>query len=179
MRAQSDAIMIGIGTALADDPLLTCRLPGMESYSPVRIVLDSALRLPQHSRLAQSARQVPLWVIAGPDASRVAEEALRGQGVEVLRSPAHHGRIDLAAALKLIAARGITRLMVEGGPMLAAAFLAADLVDEVHLFRSPTVLGADGIDALDGVGKAALAWQLRQIRSDQVGVDRQDTHERR
>jgi diaminohydroxyphosphoribosylaminopyrimidine deaminase / 5-amino-6-(5-phosphoribosylamino)uracil reductase len=179
MRAQSDAIMIGIGTALADDPMLTSRLPGMEKDSPVRIVLDSALRLPEGSRLAQSARQVPLWVIAAPDAPRAAEEMLRAQGVEVLRSSACDRRIDLAAALKLIADRGITRLMVEGGPTLGAALLAADLVDEARLFHSPTPLGADGIDALNGAAKAALARQLQPVSSELVGADRQDIYERR
>ena len=117
MRAQSDAVMIGIGTALADDPMLTCRLPGMAASSPVRIVLDSGLRLPLGSRLVQSAREVPVWAVAGAQASRSAENALTAEGVTVLRAAHAHGRLDLAAALKLIAARGITRLMVEGGPI--------------------------------------------------------------
>jgi diaminohydroxyphosphoribosylaminopyrimidine deaminase / 5-amino-6-(5-phosphoribosylamino)uracil reductase len=150
----------------------------MESYSPVRIVLDSALRLPVRSRLARSARQVPLWVIAAPHAPPTAEQALRDHGVEVLRS-ANDAGLDLAAALKLIASRGITRLMVEGGPSLAAAFLAADLVDEAHLFHSPIVIGADGIDALDEAAKAALERRLEQVRSEAVGADRQDVYERR
>jgi diaminohydroxyphosphoribosylaminopyrimidine deaminase/5-amino-6-(5-phosphoribosylamino)uracil reductase len=179
MRAHSDAIMIGIGTALADDPLLTCRLLGMETYSPVRIVLDSALRLPPGSRLAETARNVPVWVIAGFDASRAAEEALRAHGVEVMRSPAEGGHLDLAAALKLIAARGIARLMVEGGPRLAAALLAADLVDEAHLFHSRTAVGADGIDALDAAAKAALERQLDEVRSEPAGADRLQVYERR
>ena len=149
LRAQSDAIMIGIGTALADDPLLTCRLPGMEKTSPVRIVLDSALRLPPGSRLVQSARDVPVWVIAAADAPRIAEDALRAKGVEVLRSAGNAGRLELSAVLMLLAARGMTRLMVEGGPTLASALLAADLVDEAQLFQSPQAVGADGIDALD------------------------------
>src|SRR5271155_5012065 len=88
LRAQSDAIMVGIGTVIADDPMLTCRLPGMAELSPVRIVLDSALRLPLGSRLVQSARQTPVWGIAGPAAARSAEDALQAQGVEVLRSGA-------------------------------------------------------------------------------------------
>lgn len=86
MRAHSDAIMIGIGTALADDPLLTCRLPGMERYSPIRIVLDTNLRLPPASRLAQTTREVPVWVIAGEETPRAAEEALAAQGVPGLAS---------------------------------------------------------------------------------------------
>ena len=181
MRAQSDAVMIGIGTALADDPMLTCRLPGMAASSPVRIVLDSGLRLPLGSRLVQSAREVPVWAVAGAEASRRAEKALTAESVTVLRAAHAHGRLDLAAALKLIAARGITRLMVEGGPTLAAALLAADLIDEAVLFHSPTVVGADGVDALEGMPLAALTEspRLKCVASESVGADTRMVLERR
>jgi diaminohydroxyphosphoribosylaminopyrimidine deaminase/5-amino-6-(5-phosphoribosylamino)uracil reductase len=181
MRAQSDAVMIGIGTALADDPMLTCRLPGMAASSPVRIVLDSGLRLPLGSRLMQSAREVPVWAVAGAEASRRAEKALTAESVTVLRAAHAHGRLDLAAALKLIAARGITRLMVEGGPTLAAALLAADLIDEAVLFHSPTVVGADGVDALEGMPLAALteSQRLKCVASESVGADTRMVLERR
>ena len=181
MRAQSDAVMIGIGTALVDDPLLTCRLPGMAKNSPVRIVLDSALRLPLESRLASTARQVPVWVIAGMDAPDAEAEALRARGVEVLRVVASGGRLGLAAVLKILAERGITRLMVEGGPTLAAAFVAADLVDRADLFFSPTVVGAGGIDALEGMPLTALTRSeaLTRVASCLVGDDRHESFERR
>lgn len=173
MRAQSDAVMIGIGTALADDPLLTCRLPGMERDSPVRIVLDGGLRLPKSSRLARTARDTPLWVICSADAASAAEQALREQGVTVLRLAGAGVRLDLAAALRLIAGRGITRLMLEGGPTLAAAFLAADLIDEATLFQSPKIVGADGIDALNGLPLTALIQSPRLVnmRSEAIGAD--------
>jgi diaminohydroxyphosphoribosylaminopyrimidine deaminase / 5-amino-6-(5-phosphoribosylamino)uracil reductase len=181
MRAQSDAVMVGIGTALADDPLLTCRLPGMAAPSPVRIVLDSCLRLPLGSRLVQSAREVPVWVVARAEASHEAEKALAAEGVTVLRAASTHGAIDLAAALKLIAARGITRLMVEGGATLAAALLAGDLIDEAVLFHSPTVVGADGVDALEGMPLAALTEspRLKYVTSEPVGADTRMVLERR
>ena len=181
LRAQSDAIMVGIGTALADDPMLTCRLPGMEKYSPVRVVLDSALRLPPASRLARSAREVPVWVIAGAEAPRAAEDALLREGVTVLRAAQSDGRLDLAAVLKLIAARGVTRLMVEGGPTLAAALLAADLIDEAVLFQSPKVVGTDGVDALDGLPLTALTQspRLKCVISEPVGADTRLVYERR
>jgi diaminohydroxyphosphoribosylaminopyrimidine deaminase/5-amino-6-(5-phosphoribosylamino)uracil reductase len=179
MRAQSDAILIGVGTALADDPLLTCRLPGMEKDSPLRIVLDGALRLPPASRLAATAGQVPVWAIAGEAAPRAAEAALRARGVEVLRGAAAGDRLDLAAALKLIAGRGVTRLLVEGGPTVAASFLAADLIDEAHLFRSTKTLGADAIDALDEPAAAAFERQLTRAGGEDVGADRHEFFERR
>jgi diaminohydroxyphosphoribosylaminopyrimidine deaminase / 5-amino-6-(5-phosphoribosylamino)uracil reductase len=181
LRAQSDAVLVGIGTALADDPLLTCRLPGMAADSPVRIVLDSALRLPLASRLVRSARETPIWVVAGSAASLDAAEALRAHGVEILRATASGGRLDLADMLKLLAARGITRLMVEGGPTLAAAFVAADLVDEANLFQSSKLVGAAGIDALEGLPLTALTQspRLRRTASEPVGVDTLAVFERR
>jgi diaminohydroxyphosphoribosylaminopyrimidine deaminase/5-amino-6-(5-phosphoribosylamino)uracil reductase len=181
MRAQSDAVMIGIGTALADDPLLTCRLPGMAALSPVRIVLDSGLRLPLGSRLVRSAHEAPVWVVAGAQASREAENALTGHGVTVLRVPGPVGPRDLAAVLKLLAARGVTRLMVEGGPILAAALVAADLIDEAVLYLSPTVVGAGGIDALEGMPLAALTEspRLKRVVNEPVGADTRLVLERR
>jgi diaminohydroxyphosphoribosylaminopyrimidine deaminase / 5-amino-6-(5-phosphoribosylamino)uracil reductase len=139
MRAMHDAILIGIGTALADDPALTCRLPGMSGRSPKRIVLDCDLRLPLEGQLARTARQTPVWVIAGRQAAPERERALRAYGVEVQRVDTDGpDQIDLLSAVRLLAARGVTRLMVEGGPVVAAGFLNADLVDEFVLFRGHT-----------------------------------------
>jgi len=178
LRAKSDAIMVGIGTALADDPMLSCRLPGMEKDSPVRIVADSMLRLPVHSRLAGSAHDTPVWVVAGIEAPQAAEFVLLAQGVEVLRSPQSTDPLDLKDALEFLAAKGITRLMVEGGPTLAAALIAADLVDEAYFFHSVAIVGADGIDALDGPATAGLAKRLKRVISEPVGPDRLDLYER-
>jgi diaminohydroxyphosphoribosylaminopyrimidine deaminase / 5-amino-6-(5-phosphoribosylamino)uracil reductase len=180
LRAQSDAIMVGIGTATADDPLLTCRLPGMAARSPVRIVLDSALRLPPGSRLASTAKEVPVWVITQHNAG-AAREPLVAAGVEVLSAPATRGRPDLGAVLKLLAERGISRLMVEGGPILADALVAADLIDEAVLFQSPKVVGPDGIDALEGLPLTALTRSpaLVGVRSAALGADSYEIFERR
>jgi len=185
MRAMNDAVLIGIGTALADDPQLSCRLPGMAARSPVRVVLDAALRLPPGGALARSARQIPVWVVAGPAGGADAEAALRGLGVEVIRAPASGGcidggRIDIAAALRLLAGRGITRLMVEGGPTVAAAFVAADLVDAAALLRGPRPIGPDGIDALEAGSLAALTAspRLRSHGIEAVGEDTIETFER-
>ena len=180
MRARHDAILVGIGTALADDPALTCRLPGLEARSPVRVVLDSALRLPLESRLAATARQVPVWVLGGRSASAANEAALRSLGVEVVRVDDENGRIDLAAALRHLATVGMTRLMVEGGPIVAGAFLEADLVDEVALFRADKTIGPDGIDAIEGHSVDALTGssRLRLTGQSACGVDRLETFER-
>jgi diaminohydroxyphosphoribosylaminopyrimidine deaminase/5-amino-6-(5-phosphoribosylamino)uracil reductase len=173
LRAQSDAIMVGIGTVLADDPLLTCRLPGMEKDSPVRIVLDAASRLPLSSRLVQTAGEVPVWVVCGAEAPRAAAQDLQAAGVVILRATVRQGAIDLAAMVKLVAGHGITRLMVEGGPTLAAALLNVDLVDEAVLFQSAKVVGADGIGALEGLPLTALTQspRLLSVRSEAVGAD--------
>jgi diaminohydroxyphosphoribosylaminopyrimidine deaminase/5-amino-6-(5-phosphoribosylamino)uracil reductase len=180
MRAMNDAVLTGIGTVLSDDPLLTCRLPGMRERSPVRVVLDTMLRLPPGGRLAHSARQVPLWVMAGEGAPREREQALTAAGVVVLRVPGTRDRLDLVAVLKLLGGRGITRLMVEAGPIVAAAFLRADLVDEATLLRSPSAVGADGIDALDGLPLSALTQspRLRSLGSEAVAADMVELFER-
>jgi diaminohydroxyphosphoribosylaminopyrimidine deaminase / 5-amino-6-(5-phosphoribosylamino)uracil reductase len=178
LRARSDAIMIGIGTALADDPMLTSRLPGMDAHSPVRVVLDAKLRLPLDTALVQTARQTPLWVVGGIEAPLAAEEALRAKGAEVFSVADTDGRLDRSAVLRLLAEQGTTRLMVEGGPILAAAFIAADLVDEAVLFHSPRIIGSGGIAALED-GEAALTRRLKQVKVEPVGADRQEFYERR
>jgi diaminohydroxyphosphoribosylaminopyrimidine deaminase/5-amino-6-(5-phosphoribosylamino)uracil reductase len=180
MRAMNDAIMIGIGTAIADDPMLDCRLPGMAQCSPVRVVLDRNLRLPPDGALVRSARQIPLWVVAGLDAPAEREKTLRDLGADVIRVPQAATGLDLSAALKALSARGITRLMVEGGPSVAASFLQADLVDEAALFHGPDAIGPDGIDALEGLPLAALTRSPRLARYDtqQFGPDTVEYFER-
>ena len=158
LRAQCDAILVGIGTVLADNPLLTCRLPGMEARSPVRVVLDRALRIPVHSRLVQSARATPLWVMTSTDSEAAAAAMLGAAGAQVIRianSAAGPG-LDLRAALRALAERGITRLLVEGGATVASSFVSAGLVDEFWLLRGPDTIGADGVAALGALPLASI-----------------------
>jgi diaminohydroxyphosphoribosylaminopyrimidine deaminase/5-amino-6-(5-phosphoribosylamino)uracil reductase len=180
LRAMNDAVLTGIGTVLSDDPQLNCRLPGMASRSPVRVVLDSGLRLPERSKLAASAARTLDWVFVDESARPDHESALVEAGVEILRVPGTNGKLDLGAVLRALAGRGITRVMVEAGPILSAAFLAADLVDEAALFRSPQALG-EGIDALEGMplGALTLSAKLRLSGSEQVGHDTLQMYERK
>jgi diaminohydroxyphosphoribosylaminopyrimidine deaminase/5-amino-6-(5-phosphoribosylamino)uracil reductase len=154
LRAQCDAILVGIGTVLADDPLLTCRLPGMEPQSPVRVVLDRSLRMPGTSRLVHSARETPLWVMTSSLSEAAAAMKLGAAGAHVIRvatTTAPAPGLDLATVLHALSEKGITRLLVEGGARVASSFVAASLVDEVWLLRGPDAVGADGIAALDAL----------------------------
>lgn len=180
MRAMNDAVLIGIGTALADNPLLTCRVPGLQKRSPVRVVLDSELRLPLEHALVETARETPLWMIAAPDASADREKMLQDAGVEVLRSRRGAGGLDLARALQMLGGRGITRLLVEPGPMIAAAFLKADLIDEAVVIRAPAALGPEAIDAIEGLPLKTLTDSLkfRIAAQDKLGADQLTAYER-
>jgi diaminohydroxyphosphoribosylaminopyrimidine deaminase / 5-amino-6-(5-phosphoribosylamino)uracil reductase len=158
LRAQCDAILVGIGTVRADDPLLTCRLPSMEARSPVRVVLDRSLRIPGASRLVHSARETPLWVMASSLSEAPAAMKLGAAGAQVLRvaTTATPPGLDLMAVLHALADKGITRLMVEGGARMASSFVAAGLVDEVWLLRGPDAIGAEGVAALDALPLSAI-----------------------
>ena len=150
LRATHDAIMVGVGTAIADAPALTCRIPGIENRSPLRVVVDSQLRLPLDSSLVATAGETPTWILtaAEGDASQ-----LEGQGVEIVRVKAGaDGRVDLVAGLDALGARGITRLLIEGGGALAASCVRAALIEEIYWFRSGGLMGADGIDAVAALG---------------------------
>jgi diaminohydroxyphosphoribosylaminopyrimidine deaminase/5-amino-6-(5-phosphoribosylamino)uracil reductase len=180
LRAQCDAILVGIGTVQADDPLLTCRLPGMEARSPVRVVLDRALRIPGTSQLVHSARETPLWVMTSGLSEAPAAMKLGAAGAQVIRVATTTNPppgLDLAAVLHALSEKGITRLLVEGGARVASSFVAADLVDEVWLLRGADPVGADGVAALDALPLSAItqspAFKLRAsetLQSDTLTI---------
>jgi diaminohydroxyphosphoribosylaminopyrimidine deaminase/5-amino-6-(5-phosphoribosylamino)uracil reductase len=180
LRAQCDAILVGIGTVLSDNPLLTCRLPGMEARSPVRVVVDRALRIPATSRLVHSARNTPLWVVTSNLAEAPAAAMLGAVGAQVIRVASTPTGLDLPAAAHVLAERGITRLLVEGGARVASSFVAANLVDEFWLLRGPDAIGADGVAALNALPLAAItqspAFCVRA--SESLGSDTLTVYER-
>ncbi|RXF74836.1 bifunctional diaminohydroxyphosphoribosylaminopyrimidine deaminase/5-amino-6-(5-phosphoribosylamino)uracil reductase RibD [Hansschlegelia zhihuaiae] len=181
MRAESDAILVGVGTVLADDPELTCRLPGMADRSPTRIVLDGGLRTPPASRLVIGAAGTPTWIVASADAPVEAERALRAAGAEVMRvERGPDGRLDLMAALGLLVDRGVARLMVEGGPTVASALLSPGLVDEAVILRGPAAIGAGAPAALASHALADLTATLgfAEVSRFRVGDDEWTVYER-
>jgi diaminohydroxyphosphoribosylaminopyrimidine deaminase / 5-amino-6-(5-phosphoribosylamino)uracil reductase len=153
LRAKNDAILIGIETALADDPELTCRLPGLEDRSPIRVVLDTRLRLNEGSKLVRTAKQTPtiVFTVANGGGTLVASGV---EIVKVARDP--RGRPDIGAVLTELARRGVTRLLVEGGAGVHAAFLDRGLADRLELFRAPIVLGGSGRNAIDALAALDL-----------------------
>jgi len=183
LRARHDAILVGIGTVLADDPDLTCRLPGLEGRSPVRVVADSRLRLPPTSRLARSARTTPVWVVTRPDGADAAtREALLALGVVVVDvEPGPDGRVPPTGLLGALAARGITRVLCEGGAGITASLLRGGLVDRIEWFRAPMVIGGDGLSAADAlaIDRLASAPAFERIDVRTAGGDVWESHRRR
>jgi diaminohydroxyphosphoribosylaminopyrimidine deaminase/5-amino-6-(5-phosphoribosylamino)uracil reductase len=176
MRATNHAILIGAGTAIADDPLLTCRLPGLEKRSPVRIVLDAGGRLAASSALARSARDFPLWIASPPETA--AQQELRSAGAEFLACELHEGRIALPELLEDIAARGVMSLLVEGGAQVARSFLEEGLVDEIALFSSPHALAGEGEGVASPLTEDAMAAPWRLTGQWRFGEDRLTTWRR-
>lgn len=172
MRASHDAVMVGGGTARADDPTLTVRDLGI-GHQPVRIVVSRRLDLPLMSRLALTAREAPLWLVHGPDADAALHEAWEGIGARLIESGLAGRHLDMGSVLRGLGGQGLTRVFCEGGGALAASLLASDLVDELVGFTAGLALGAEGLPAIGAMGLARLAeaprFELAESRP--VGPD--------
>ncbi len=171
LRAEADAIVIGAGTLRDDDPELTCRLPGLQHRSPVRVVVSSDLNVPLNAKLFASAHQVPVWVVTGRNGQEAAVSALEAKGVQVLRCQQDViGQVEPLPALEALVARGITRVLVEGGPSLWQAFSRAGLIDEVVVYQASGPDGASlvgqsyvNLDDFDQVANLTLAQDVLSI----------------
>lgn len=181
MRSMHDAIMVGGGTIAADDSLLTVRLPGLDARKPLRVALDSDLRLSLKSRLVATAKTRPTLIIAGERAPEARAARLREEKIEVAhvrRDPAQ--RVDLAAALEHLGQRGVTRVFSEGGPRVASGLIGQGLADEVIIFTAVKPLGREGVAGLDPAAAAALADPSRYVKVETrlVGGDRLTRYEK-
>ena len=152
LRGRHDAVMVGVGTVLADNPDLTCRIPGFRPISVVRIVADSHLRTPLTARLASTAAQAPTWFLVRTGADQARRTAFANLGATLIDVPGAPMGVDLTAALQALGAAGLTRVLVEGGGQLAAALLRADVVDRIAWFHAPAIMGGDGWPAVQAFG---------------------------
>ena len=165
LRGQHDAVLAGVGTVLADDPELTCRIPGFRRVPDLRVVVDSHLRTRLTAKLIATARTVPTWLLHRTGADPGRREAMLGAGVRLFEVPAAEPGIDLAAGLRALAEAGLTRVLVEGGAQVAGALLRAGLVDRIAWFHAPSVMGGDGWPAAQAFGVTAPDGMPRFIRT--------------
>jgi diaminohydroxyphosphoribosylaminopyrimidine deaminase/5-amino-6-(5-phosphoribosylamino)uracil reductase len=165
LRARHDAILVGAGTARADNPSLTCRLPGLEERSPVRVVVGGRTPLSAESTLLRTADVVPTWIVLPDDADPEWRRSVEGTGAELMSVRGNGaGGADPAAILSALGDRGITRLLVEGGGRIVGSLMAGGLVDRTVWFRAPMLIGGDGLSAVDGFGLDALDGAPRFVK---------------
>jgi diaminohydroxyphosphoribosylaminopyrimidine deaminase/5-amino-6-(5-phosphoribosylamino)uracil reductase len=158
LRRVADAILVGVGTVVADDPKLTARVPTGERKKPLRVILDTHLRIPLESWVVRSTKEAPTVIATGPEPDRGKLAALEGQGVEVLPLPLEEGRVSLPALLKALGARQITSVLVEGGAEVHGSFFRGGLVDKVYFFFAPKIMGGrDAVSMVGGRGVASVA----------------------
>lgn len=172
LRRRHDAVLVGSGTVLADDPLLTVRLPGLEAPAPLRVIVDGRLRTPLTAKLVAGAATIPTCLITLNNADPVRRKVYEGAGVDVISvEPDSDGTLDLRAGLQALGKKGVTRVLVEGGATLGAGLLRAGLVDRLAWFRSGGVIGGDGLAAVKAFGVGRLADQPVFERTEIIQLD--------
>jgi diaminohydroxyphosphoribosylaminopyrimidine deaminase / 5-amino-6-(5-phosphoribosylamino)uracil reductase len=168
LRGRHDAVLAGVGTVVADNPELTCRIAGFRATPVIRVIVDSHLRTPLTSKLAQTAAEVPLWFLVRDGVDPVRRDAFAGIGAKVIDIAAGPAGIDLTDGLTALAQEGLTRVLVEGGGQVAASLIRAELVDRIAWFHAPAVMGGDGWPAVQGFGTEKLAMLPRFVRTRSI-----------
>ncbi len=172
-RSRHDAILTGIGTILADDPLLTTRMEGKDHKS-TRVILDTNLRFPLNAKMNATTFEGPVWIYTSPNADKEKKAALEKRGLRVIEMDlSANGRVSIPFVLEHLANEGITRLMVEAGPAVFTSFFKMKVWDNLLLFRAPIVIGSNGIDAFGDTELKSLAQapRLKFIAKEQHGDD--------
>jgi diaminohydroxyphosphoribosylaminopyrimidine deaminase/5-amino-6-(5-phosphoribosylamino)uracil reductase len=170
LRGRHDAVMVGVGTAVADNPELTCRLPGFRPNPLVRVVADSHLRTPLTATLVATADASPTWMMIREGSNPERRHAFADLGVRLVEVAGAEVGVDPAAALAALGEAGLTRILVEGGAQLAASLLRGDLVDRIAWFHAPAVMGADAWPAVQAFGIDRLDAMPRFVRAGQTAV---------
>jgi diaminohydroxyphosphoribosylaminopyrimidine deaminase/5-amino-6-(5-phosphoribosylamino)uracil reductase len=176
LRAVHAAVLVGVETVIADDPELTVRLAGYVGAQPVRVVLDSRLRVPPGAKLVASAARIPTTIISTVDSNKRLTDA----GVRLIQVARTDGHVDVVAAMGALEETGVTSVMIEGGGQVAASFLSHGLVDAVEWFRAPIVLGNEGRPAVAAfvLKDLAAAPRFRRTGVEPLGDDLWERYER-
>ena len=172
LRANHDAILVGIGTVIRDDPLLTCRLPGMKRFSPLRIVIDTSLRTPPSRHLAKTARLNPTWIFTNKPHNASRAKSLEKKGIHIIsfangKKAKKTKKVSLEMVMKKIAEKGITRVLVEGGSKIITSLIRSQLVDNLILFRSTKIIGSNGLTVM---GNLKVPQLLNAIHFNRISV---------
>lgn len=174
LRHQVDAILVGVGTVEADDPQLTTRLPGGKGQDPIRIILDSRLRLPLTAQILTQKSDAPTWIVCTTAAPPDKIRAIQSLGAEVITAPARHQRVDLVPLLTLLGERRVHSLLVEGGAEVHGAFFDDRLVDKFHLFLAPKFIGGRQAPSFlggEGITRLQEARAAHDLAIQRLGPD--------